>query len=249
MTHQQHARLIAADLGIELQNTDITPILQAAGAYDLLPLHYVPGQRLRELAVLVGKRLEQRDKEESFLVRRLRATPNTLISKGNAYASIKHRTRMVLLYAHAEVAHLMVVGAANRTELLTGTFSQWGCDQCADVMPIVHLYRSQLPPLANYLGVPEPVRNKDADPDVMPGLRDKEALIGSFDQADQILWGLEHGVDREALCEEFGKDAVEHIALLLELSRFMRETPYTVMTEARISADESSNAQSPNALV
>jgi NH3-dependent NAD+ synthetase len=65
----------------------------------------------------------------------------------------------------------------------------------------------------------------------MPGLHDKEALIGSFDQADQILWGLEHGVDREALCEGLGKEAVEHIASLLALSRFMREAPYTVTTD------------------
>jgi NAD+ synthase len=63
----------------------------------------------------------------------------------------------------------MVVGAANRTEWLTGTFSKWGIDHCADIMPLLHLYRSQLEKIAEYIHVPEPIRKKAADPDVMPG--------------------------------------------------------------------------------
>ena len=43
------------------------------------------------------------------------------------------------------------------------SFSQWGCDQCADVM--LHLFRSQLLPLTEYLGLPEAGRNKVADSD------------------------------------------------------------------------------------
>jgi NAD+ synthase len=229
--HQQHARRIADDLRVELQTLDITPVLEAADAYDLLPIRHLPGQRLRGLAVRVGEMIERRDRENGFLAQRLRPSPNTMVARGNAYASIKHRMRMVLLYHHAEIANLLVVGAANRTEWLTGTFSQWGCDQCADIMPILHLYRSQLPPLAEYLGVPEPVRTKRADPDIIPGLHDKEALLGSFDQADQILWGLENGVDLEALSKGFGPEAVERIASLLELSRHMRESPYTVTAD------------------
>jgi|GEM_PF-3320127 len=54
----------------------------------------------------------------------------------------------------------MVVGAANRTEWLTGTFTQFGCDHIADVMPILHLYRSQLEVLATHLHLPEEIRKK-----------------------------------------------------------------------------------------
>jgi NAD+ synthase len=141
---------------------------------------------------------------------------------------IKHRLRMILLYQEAEIRNLMVVGAANRTEWLTGTFSQWGCDQCADVMPILHLYRSQLDPLAAYLGVPDEIRAKPADPDVMPGIDDKEALLGSFEVVDQILWGLENEVERAELVDAYGLRDVEHIEVLVELSRPMRAAPFTV---------------------
>jgi NAD+ synthase len=134
--------------------------------------------------------------------------------------------RMVLLYHHAEIANLMVAGAANKTEWLTGTFSQWGCDQCADVMPLMHLYRSQVEALADYLDLPEPVRNKPADPDVMPGIDDKGKLLGSFAQADAILWGLEHGVKVTELATYFGKQEVERIQSLFELSAHMRQIPY-----------------------
>lgn len=48
----------------------------------------------------------------------------------------KHRVRMAKIYQVADVQNLMVVGAANRTEWMTGNFCQWGIDHCADVMPI-----------------------------------------------------------------------------------------------------------------
>ena len=122
----------------------------------------------------------------------------------------------------------MVVGAANRTELLTGTYIQWGCDHNADVMPLIQLYRVQLEVLAEYLEIPESIRNKPADPDITPIEGDKGEWLGSFEQADQILWGLENGISNETLNRNFGENAVQRIKTLFERSRFMRETPYTM---------------------
>jgi NAD+ synthase len=135
---------------------------------------------------------------------------------------------MVILYHHAIINNLMVVGAANKTELLTGTFSQWGCDQCADVMPVIHLYRTQLEALAEYLKIPDCIRSKPADPDIIPGVDDKGELLGSFYIADQILWGFEHGVSDESLRDRFGIVEVDRISNLYEASRFMREAPYSM---------------------
>ena len=113
---------------------------------------------------------------------------------------------------------------------MTGTFSQWGCDQCADVMPLVHLYRSQLYPLASYLHIPKVIIEKAADPDIIPGVHDKEELLGSFVEADRILIGLEEGISREELIQSCGAEAVDLIISLVELSRPMRESPYTIET-------------------
>ena len=121
------------------------------------------------------------------------------------------------------------MGAANRTELLTGAFAQWGCDQCADVMPIIHLYRSQVEVVAEYLQVPEKIRRKPADPDVIPGLNDKEELIGPFHISDQILWMLESGFPLSKISDRYGDEAVRHVNDLYQRSRFMRETPHSLI--------------------
>jgi NAD+ synthase len=229
--HRQHAQRVAAELGIRLQTRDITVMLQAMGIYDLLPIGPLPGRTLKQLVVWMGKSFAGLTRAEDMLAARLRPQANSLLAKANAYAMAKHRLRMLLLYQQAEIENGMVVGAANKTEWLTGTFALWGCDHCADVMPIIHLYRSQLPSLAVYLGVPQTIRSKPADPDMLPGADDKE-LLGSFAATDQILWGLENGVDRGELVRAFGEDAVQHIAALHELSRPMRQAPYGVGTGA-----------------
>jgi NAD+ synthase len=224
--HRKHAQWIAHELGIRMDIIDLTPILKTIGVYRLLPIRFLPTRRLKSTLVRFGRRLTESGEPEDLLQERFRGKPNSLISKGNAYASIKHRMRMVLLYYHAEIHNLMVVGAANKTEWLTGTFSKWGVDQCADVMPILHLYRSQLMSIAEYLDIPEEIRSKAADPDVLPGLDDKERLLGSFQVTDQILWGLEHGLSQEDLATQFGEKIFDRILGLWESSRHMRQSPY-----------------------
>lgn len=226
--HGKDARLIADELGIQLVVLEITPILEKIGIYDLLPLKLIPGRKLKDFVVKTGKLVENIN-QTNLLSARFSPNPNSLIAKGNAYGTAKHRLRMVMLYHYANIQNLLVVGAANKTELLTGTFSQWGCDQCADVMPVVHLYRSQLEIVANYLQIPERIRTKPADPDIMPGVDDKEELLGSFEITDQILCGLENEVPISELRQRFGKEITNRIMALNEASRFMRETPYNLI--------------------
>ena len=226
--HQEHAALIAQDLGIQLRTQEITPVLQAMKVYELLPIASMPGKMVRETVVRMAKSLVDLRRSDDALAARFHPKPSSMLAKGNAYAISKHRVRANLLYYQADLLNLMVVGAANKTELLTGTFAKWGCDHCADVMPVMHLYRTQIEALAEYLGVPEVVRTKAADPDVLAGMDNKEALLGSFQEADQILWGLEHGVERADLVDAFGEATVARLANLRELSRSMREVPYVV---------------------
>jgi NAD+ synthase len=226
--HRRHAKQLAKHLGIQLTVKSITPILRAAGSYKLLPIGYVPGRKLRSKLVDYGKSRFLRNQGDQLLAERLQPKANSWVSKGIAYAIAKHRMRMVVLYQYAELHNLMVVGAANRTEWLTGTFSKWGVDHCADVMPLIHLYRSQLETLAEYIQVPDSIRTKAADLDLIPGIDDKGILLGSFAIADRILYGLEMNVDQDQLSHEFGKENVERIMNLWELSKHMRESPYQI---------------------
>ncbi len=225
--HRKDALLIANCLNVPLEIKDITSILAETGVYELLPLRFAPGRKSKEILVRFGKAVE-RVNDGNLLGTRLSPKPFSLPARGNAYGMIKHRIRMVMLYQYAEVRNLLVAGAANKTEILTGTFTQWGCDQCADIMPIAHIYRSQLVGLAEYLQIPERIRKKPADPDIIPGVDDKAKMIGSFEIVDQILWGLEQGTGEERLSEQFGQDIVSRVLFLYEKFRFMREIPFTL---------------------
>lgn len=223
--HRKDAEIASSDLGIPLHVQDISPILKTTRVYDLLPIRFAPGIRLKEYLVKFAMKTEHMDPGK-FLIARFSPKPDSLISKGNAYIMIKHRMRMVILYHYANIHNLLVVGAANKTEWLTGTFAQWGCDQCADIMPIRHLYRSQVELLAEHLQIPGRIRRKPADPDVIPGVDNKEELLGSFQTTDLILWGLENGLSMEALNQRFNNDEIQRVLNLNEASRFMRESPY-----------------------
>ena len=173
-----------------------------------------------------GKSRLSQEEQDELLLNRFKSNESKWIVKGRAYSYTKHRIRMVALYQYAEVRNLAVVGAANRTEWLTGTYSKWGVDHCADIMPIVHLYRSQLEQLVEHLEIPEYIYSKTADPDVMPGVSDKGSLLSSFTIADQILIRMENGYNKEKLVQEFGFDNVERIIMLRDYSSHMRESPY-----------------------
>jgi NAD+ synthase len=224
--HRNHAKQLADHLGIRLKVKPINSILRSTGTYKLLPLRFIPGRKLRTKLVEFGRNQYIPKNGESILIKRLKPKENSWLAKANAYVMAKHRIRMVILYQYAEVRNLMVVGAANRTEWLTGTFSKWGVDHCADIMPLVHLYRTQLEQLAKYIQIPKYIRNKAADPDIMPTIDNKGDMLNSFKLADQILYGMENNIDKNTLCQEYGEKNVELIYTLWEFSKHMRESPY-----------------------
>ena len=96
-------------------------------------------------------------------------------------------------------------------------------------MPLVHLYRSQIELLAQYLGLPDEILNKKADPDVLPGLDDKGELLGSFELTDLILWGIENNIPVSDMRLKFGAEQVNYIQSLVSNSAYYRETPYTLL--------------------
>jgi len=224
--HRYHAKQLAEHLGIHLKVKSINSILRTTGTYKLLPLRFIPGRKLRTKLVELGRKQYIPKNGESLLIKRLKPKANSWLAKANAYIMAKHRIRMVYIYQYAEVRNLMVVGAANRTEWLTGTFSKWGIDHCADIMPLVHLYRTQLEQLAEYIQIPDYIRNKAADPDIMPTIDNKGDMLHGFNLADQILYGMENKIDKNTLCKEFGEKNVEQFYSLWKYSKHMRESPY-----------------------
>lgn len=73
-----------------------------------------------------------------------------------AASNFKQRSRMSMLYYHAELNHYCVIGTPNKHEYQQGFFVKYG-DGGADVMPIVNLYKTQVYQLAQHLGVPHEI--------------------------------------------------------------------------------------------
>src|SRR5690606_32103207 len=67
-----------------------------------------------------------------------------------ASTNFKQRSRMSMLYYHAERLHCAVIGTPNKHEVEQGFFVKYG-DGGADVMPIGHLYKTQVYQLAKHL--------------------------------------------------------------------------------------------------
>jgi len=70
------------------------------------------------------------------------------------------RTRMAVLYYHANRDQKIVCGTSNRSEFMLGYCTKYG-DNAADLQPFaLHLYKTEVYEYANELGIPEPIIKK-----------------------------------------------------------------------------------------
>ncbi len=67
-----------------------------------------------------------------------------------AASNFKQRSRMSMLYYHAEANHYAVVGTANKHEINQGFFVKYG-DGGVDCIPIAGLYKTQVYQLAEFI--------------------------------------------------------------------------------------------------
>lgn len=128
---------------------------------------------------------------------------NNLQANGN----LKARTRMCILYYHANLMNRMVVGTGNKTELLLGYFTKYG-DGGVDMEPIGGLYKTQVRGLSRHIGLPLNVVEKTPTAGLWPGQTDEGELGVSYEMADQIL---EMFVDEKKSLPEVKKKFPGHI--------------------------------------
>lgn len=220
----KHARLIAEQLGVDLKVRNLTSKLNKFGAY-----RFVPGRLpiffVRQALISLNKAQGDASFENG-----LGESDNKLIAKANAFYRIKHRMRMMMLYYLAESKDLLVVGGANQSEYAIGYFVSHGCDNATDIMPIRHLYKTQILQLAEYLEIPREIIEKPPSPDFIPGMTD-EGIIGlSYRNLDLILLGLDAGYSTSEIVSEIGCEPtdVDYVIKLKKKSRYRREIPYIV---------------------
>lgn len=110
-----------------------------------------------------------------------------------AASNFKQRSRMSMLYYHAEALHYAVLGTPNRHEVEQGFFVKYG-DGAADVMPIGGLYKTQVYQLAGYLGVPEEIIRRTPTTDTYSAEQTQEEFFYQlpFEVMDQLWYGWEN---------------------------------------------------------
>ncbi|NYT06962.1 MAG: NAD+ synthase [Methanomicrobiales archaeon] len=99
------------------------------------------------------------------------------------------RTRMAVLYYHANRDGRLVCGTSNRTEYLLGYCTKFG-DNAADIQPILHLYKTEVIEYAIDLGIPEPIIRKPPSAGLWTGQQDEQEIGLTYPEIDAALRSL-----------------------------------------------------------
>jgi NAD+ synthase len=208
----EYGRAEAARLGIESIEADITPHLESFGVYarrnavirEIYPefgggwrFHLTLPQDLLERDRLNYYSITVEDPDGRRQSRRISPAQWQAIS---ACQNIKQRTRMIVLYDHAERSKYLVAGTTNRSEAAQGFFVKHG-DGGVDIEPLAHLYKTQVYRLANALQVTPEIIARAPSPDTysLP-VTDKEFYFClDYSLLDLILYGYEHAVPVEEM--------------------------------------------------
>lgn len=222
----EDAKTVADELGIRFEVVDLTPILQRFDIYGLLPTRILGSRSLAGWVFSSYYRVTRALGKDAF-EDSLMGTSNKIAGRGNAYLKTKHRVRMVILYCRAEIENLLVVGAANKSEHLTGLFVKYGCDHVADIMPLQGLYKTQVRELASFVKLPQEIIDKPPIPDLLPGLKDED-FLGPYQTLDLILLGLENGLPVGEIAYQLSIEPreVERIRRYVAKSACLRDRPY-----------------------
>jgi len=151
-----------------------------------------------------------------------------------AASNFKQRSRMTMLYYHAEALHYAVIGTPNKHEQEQGFFVKYG-DGGADVMPIGNLYKTQVYQLAEYLGVPEKIIERTPTTDTYSAEQSQEEFFYQlpFNLMDIYWYGFENGYDPAEVAEVMDETEDRVKALFRNFERKQRTTEYLRMSPIR----------------
>ena len=148
-----------------------------------------------------------------------------------AASNFKQRSRMAVLYYHAERLHYAMIGTPNKHEVEQGFFVKNG-DGGADIMPIAHLYKSQVYQLAEYLEIPLEIIKRTPTSDTYSAEQTQEEFFFQMPylEMDLIWYGLENGIPDEEVGTVLGKTKEEIKHIYNNFNRKKKTTEYLRMS-------------------
>ncbi len=152
-----------------------------------------------------------------------------------AASNLKQRLRMTTLYYHGELRNWAVVGTGNKDEHQQGFFVKYG-DGGADLKPIAHLYKIQVFQLAEFLGVPDEIIQRQPTTDTYSAeVTQEEFFFGlDFYNMDMLWYAMEHDVSPAkaasvlGLSEQQVEKAYANIKRKIVATEYLRMSPLEI---------------------
>lgn len=213
-----YGRLISKHLDIKTMKINISPILRGLGTSNLF-LSAISGRE--RWKGVVTKTLQKRNKTAKTLyIDALKGKLDVSSRKLIAEVSSKQRARLLVTYKVAEENNLMVAGSSHKTEQMVGLFVKYGIDDCADIMPLKNIYRSQTLQLADFIGIPPEISHRSPNPDILPGITDKYQGYFGIDylKVELILLGLQMELSADEIARQLELD-VQTVIQMIEVAK------------------------------
>lgn len=233
MECRAYAEQMAERLGLNLQQVDISPEMNKLRIYDspVMALSKLSG-RINRFLNTRGYRLFGRQRPFVAMLReqgRLRTAPgimnrlyNSIYGRIENAFTARHRYRRTFLEEKAKEFGGIVLGAANRSEVMVGWFVKNGVDDMP-MSPIAGLFKTQVLELAEYLEIPDKIRLQTPTPDMLKGMTDETAMGITYTHLDIILSGMDGGSpDEDIIRRGVTEGQIAHVRNLMALSEWKR---------------------------
>ena len=152
-----------------------------------------------------------------------------------AASNFKQRTRMSILYYYAELKGYAVIGTANKNEHDQGFFVKHG-DAGVDINAIVHLYKTQVYQLAEYLDVPLEIRRRRPTSDTYSAPCDQQEFFFRlpFETMDLLWFAQENKVPAAEVAQVMELTETQVQRAFDDFSRKHRTTEFLRMSPVAV---------------
>ena len=238
------AQRLADKFGVKAITENITGALQGFGCYDrrdeavkaVLP-EYDPARYKMKIGIRSSGLYTKLPPLFSVTIiddkgnAQSKRLPATELRQIEAASNFKQRCRMSVLYYHAERLYYAVIGTPNKHEAEQGFFVKYG-DGGADVMPITHLYKTQIYQLADYLGIPQEIIDRTPTTDTYSAEQTQEEFFFQlpYQQMDLFWYAFKNNYDPQEVGSVMGRTAEEVKNVFAGFERKIKTTEYLRMS-------------------
>lgn len=211
---KENALYLSKWLGIKIYVKEISKVVETTGGYK-----HLPSQLIKNKFFQKGFKLYSKLNKGSLFLDSFKGFRSKLKRQFYAYSCIKNRTRMILLYHYADLNNLLVLGTTNKTEDILGYFVKYG-DECGDIKPIAHLFKTQVYELAKVLEAPHSIITRPPSPGSFKWITDKDFLGLDYTKLDRIIKAIEEGFSDSQITKrlKIQKKSISKVREIMKLS-------------------------------